>query len=328
MERIPLACEKISLISPGELDTSLDFSSKLNPFKTKDQELLLQGLERSGILSPILSIKKTGNPNPLVIDGFKRIKWALSSKIDTVCVITLPQMEEEELVVFLTTKYAPTLDTCVVRALFLYFLVEKSFKHKTIVEKVMPILGLEPHKGLLERYLKIAGLPHKLLLFCHEKDFSLKRCINLSYKPRRLLETIIGLNGVISLSASLLQELCDNIHDILRRDDMDVEAFFELKQVRDILGMEKDPSTKTRLLRRFVWQMRYPVLSSVHAQIEEIEKRHFSNMPFCIKWDRSLENRKITITGSVSSPNELDSLIDALSDKGTKEGINKMLARF
>ncbi len=328
MERVSFAYNKISLINPGELNTSLDFSSKFNPFQSKNQDLLLQSLDRSGILTPILSVEKNGNQCPLVIDGFKRIKWAVSNKIESVCVITLPQMKEEELLTFLTTKYAPMLDTCVVRALFLYFLVAKSFKHKTIVEKVMPILGLEPHKGLLEKYLKIARLPHKLLLFCHEKDFSLKRCINLSYKPKRLLETIIGLNGTISISASLLQELCDNIHDILRRDDMDVEAFFQLKQIKDILGMEKDPSTKTKLLRHFIWQMRYPVLSSVHAQIEEIEKRHFSSMPFCIKWDKSLENRKITITGSVSSPNEFHNLIHALSEKETKEGINKILALF
>ncbi len=329
MERPSPPFEKTVVIAPKRLDQALDFSRVLEDLSVWDTSLLFQSLEENSILTPILVAKINHMEGDfLVIDGFKRLRWALKKRLTEVPVLNTGTMTRRQVLLLLLSRYSGHLKTCATKALFLNHLSEAGFPKDLLMDLAMKGLGLQPFGGLLEKYLRVSTLPKEVLRFCHEKDLSLKRCLNLTHQPRRLLEKIIRLRNRVSISASLLLELTDNISDILKRDEITAEEFFEKEEIKQIFSREMDINQRTRLFRKTVKQMRYPLLTRLQGELQDIQKDYFKNSPFMVRWDETLENKKVTISASVSDLSQLSDIVDAISSAKTKEGIKKILSRF
>ncbi len=329
MERPSPPFEKTVVIAPKRLDQTLDFSRILEELSVWDTSLLFQSLEENSILTPILVAKiKHIEGALMVIDGFKRLRWALEQGLTEVPVLKAGEMTRRQVLLLLLSRYSGHLKTCATKALFLNHLSEAGFPKDLLMDLAMRGLGLQPFWGLLEKYLRVSTLPKEVLRFCHEKDLSLKRCLNLTHQPRRLLEKIIRLRHKISISASLLLELTDNISDILKRDEITAEEFLEQEEIKQILSQEMDINQRTRLFRQMVKEMRYPVLTRLQGELQDIQNNYFKNSPLLIRWDETLENRKVTISASVSDLSQLSDIVNAISSAKTKEGIKKILSYF
>ncbi len=329
MERPSPPFEKTVVIAPKRLDQTLDFSRVLEELSVWNTSLLFQSLEENSILTPILVAKINRMEGDLmVVDGFKRLRWALEKGLTEVPVLNKGTMTRRQVLLLFLSRYSGHLKTCATKALFLNHLYEAGFPKDLLMDMAMKGLGLQPFGGLFKKYLRVSSLPKEVLRFCHEKDLSLKRCLNLTHQPRRLLEKIIRLKNKISISASLLLELTDNISDILKRDEITAEEFFENGQIRQVLSSEMDVNQRTRLFRRTVKEMRYPVLTRFQGELHDIQKDYFQNSPLIIGWDETLENKKVTISASVSDLSQLSDIQDAISSVKTKEGIKKILSFF
>ena len=332
MERPSPPFEKTSVIAPKRLDQTLDFSRVLEELSVWDTSLLFQSLEENSILTPILVAKinhMEGIEGALmVIDGFKRLKWALEQGLNEVPVLKAGDMTRRQVLLLLLSRYSGHLKTCATKALFLNHLSEAGFPKNLLMDLAMKEIGLQPFGGLFEKYLRVSTLPKEVLRFCHEKDLSLKRCLNLTHQPKLLLEKIIRLRHKISISASLLLELTDNISDILKRDEITAEEFFEKEEIKKILSNEMDTNQRTRLFRKMVKEMRHPLLTRLQGELQNIQNNYFKNSPLLVKWDETLENKKVTISASVSHLSELSDIVDAISSAKTKEGIKKILSYF
>ncbi len=329
MERLSHPSEKIFLIVPDRLDLSLDFSQILEKLGVEDSSNLIKSLDENSILSPILTAGFQGGEKPLlVIDGFKRLRWARGRGLARLPVLRTGIMDKERLILFLLAKYSGGLKGCAAKALFLDYLVRAGFHRSLLTGMAMDALGLEKHGGLLDRYLRVAELPGEILRFCHEKDFSLKKCLNLTYQPRQLLEKIIESRRRISLSASLLLELCDNITDIMRRDQIDTHEFFQRQDVKEVLCTRMDIGQRTRLFRQLVIRLRFPVLTRLQDEVGRVSRAYFHDSPFSVRWDETLENRKITLSVTLRDLSELSELKEALSSSETEEGLKRLLSYF
>ncbi len=332
MERPSPPFEKTSVIAPKRLDQTLDFSRVLEELSVWDTSLLFQSLEENSILTPILVAKinhMEGIEGALmVIDGFKRLKWALEQGLNEVPVLKAGDMTRRQVLLLLLSRYSGHLKTCATKALFLNHLSETGFPKNLLMDLAMKEIGLQPFGGLFEKYLRVSTLPKEVLRFCHEKDLSLKRCLNLTHQPKLLLEKIIRLRHKISISANLLLELTDNISDILKRDEITAEEFFEKEEIKKILSNEMDTNQRTRLFRQMVKEMRHPLLTRLQGELQNIQNNYFKNSPLLVKWDETLENKKVTISASVSHLSELSDIVDAISSAKTKEGIKKILSHF
>ncbi len=332
MERVSTVTPEVSLISFKGLDLSLDFSGVLELLGLWDTAEFFDSLDISGILCPLVIVDARASGNFVngpykLVDGFKRLAWARRKGLDTIPV-TRAQMTDRGLLAFLLSKYVHLLKTCVARALFLKFLLQIGIDDQAIIDVAMRPLGLQAYKGLLEKHLRIADLPEELLTFCHKKDFSLKRCLNFTYQPRQLLVKIMALEDRISLSASFLQELCDSISEIMKRNEMAVEEFFQIEEVKEVLGSDIDRSSKTNLFRQVIRRLRYPILSKIQRELKEIEKEYLGPFPFEVKWDESLENRRLRIIASIKHIGELSDFRSSLSNPKAEEGIKRLLSYF
>ena len=286
---------------------------------------LFSSLDRTGILVPVLADERHGVLH--LIDGFKRVVWSRSRGVPSVPVRIVPAdiTAEEIFIILLSAQEIYLKKSPVLKARFLSFVKEAGVPEETIVHQFMPMLQLGHDRALLKKYLKISGLPDDVLLFCHQKGFSLKRCLNLANHKRELLTRFFHLRGSIAISASLAEEMLNNMNDYLRREAKDPEYLFARQDIQGILKSDMAVNEKTQALRSLLRELRFPTLSRIERQMDDIARglpdlRHLS-----VSWDRSLENRRITITGTVQSLEDFRTLLGDISRPEMFDGIKALL---
>ncbi len=328
MQGLPFSVEEIRLVDLLAGSQPYAFSLYLKKLGLWDEKWPESSLESCGILSPVLAKRSGKNPqNVHVLDGFKRVYWASSRGMASIsCVFVPGSISEYEawMIVFAAQKHV--LCSSALKAAFLQHLEKSGVSRETIINKFMPALELGPSEHLLKKYLKIAGLPEKVLSFCHSKGFSAKRCLNLSHHKKGLLESFFSRSHSLSLSARLAEELLNDINDILRREGISPEEFFCEPEIAKIFQDRTDNRIRTERLRDAVRKRKFPVLTSIERQMEKAKQRLLDERSFRVSWDRTLENRAINLSASVKSPREFMQLVRELEQEDTLEGIRILLS--
>ncbi len=72
--------------------------------------------------------------------------------------------------------------------------------------------------------------------------------------------------------------------------------------------------------------MRYPTLSEILDKMDSIKNGHFKDSPLEIDWDRSLENRKITIKANLIEPQDIEGIADFLKKDTTRDAIKRLFS--
>ena len=300
------------------------FSLFLNRLLPSDEKALFKSLDLLEEIEPILVVKVEGFFN--VLDGFKRANWARKRNRETIFINEVKFQSLNEIAFFLLAKHQKDLFTPTARALFLSFLKEMGVDEDFIIKNLMEPLGLGPRKDLFKKYLKISHLPEDCLIFCHQKGLSFKKCLILSHYPKELLNWLFSLKDSLAISASICLELLENINDIMRRDEIDLKGLLNKKEIKEILQKDLNPHQKTALFRRAIKNLRNPTLSKFLEEMDSIKRKRLKDAPIEIDWDRSLENRKITIKANLIEPQDLEEIADFLKKDSTKGTIKRLFS--
>jgi hypothetical protein len=231
----------------------------------------------------------------------------------------------EEIFLVVLSAQETSLKSPVLKTRFLSFVKNAGIPEEAMVRQFMPMLQLGRNEALLKKYLKISMLPDEVLLFCHQKGFSLKRCLNLANHKRDLLTRFFSLRDSLAISASLAEEMLDNMNDYLRREGKTPDYLFARPDVQNILQSDMTVSKKTQALRSLLRTLRFPMLSRIEREMHDIARNRFDSRHLSISWDRSLENRRITITGVVQSLEDFRALVEDISKPETIDGIKTLL---
>jgi len=304
------------------------FSLLLKRLGLWDETWPFNSFQATGLLSPVL-VQKVFNKREkiLLVDGFKRIEWARATQISTVSCLVIPEdIPLADVCALVLGAQKLWINTPALKALFLRFLLNLEVPRETILNRFMPLLGLGPAESLFRKYLKIAAMPETVLLFCHEKRFSMKRCLNLVHHKKGLLETFFSRTRGLHLSASLAEELLDNINDILKREGMSPEQFFEAKDVRRVLDQNTDARVKASSFRQLIRRLKFPVLTEIEKDMNQIHKRFLAGGRFNVNWDRALENRQLHINTAIKDTDEFRSVLYELQKEETLKGIEALLS--
>lgn len=304
------------------------FSIFLKDLGLWDEKWPFYSLEKAGILSPLL-VQRQESDGFRIIDGFKRAFYAYEKGRSFVPATVLPEtVSNKDIFLLVLAAQKDYLKTPALKAAFLRFLQQAAVPRETITADFMPLMDLAANETLLRKYMRIASLPGKVLLFCHQKGFSMKRCLNLSLHKKRLLNTLFYWKSHLTLSASVVEELMDNINDILKRDCLSPEDFFAGTDVLKILSADMDNRERTSRFRELVRRRKFPVLSEIERQMEETQKGLAGSGSFHISWDKSLENRAIHISGSVKNINEFRRMVSDLEKENSAECIKALLSHL
>ncbi len=303
------------------------FSSRNFLFEScPGQTCHISSFDSLGILYPII-VYKDNKGRLQLVDGKKRVQHANQNRTDKIRATVLAENTPvtDIIVLILCNKRQDIEASTINKIQFLHFASSLNAPEPWLLHTLCIPFEFKPHSDFLQECERINNLPRELKLFCHDKKFSLKQVLNLSYHPLDLLMQIIKWKSTIQLTASILDEIASNLKDYLKLHRKDINDFLSGSEINEILESSLSPRDKTDKIRKYIYMMRYPVLSETNDKIGSVIED--LNLPgnISINWDRSLENKKLDIGIEVRDPKKWTEILKKLESQEIKDAIEKTL---
>jgi hypothetical protein len=279
-----------------------------------------------GILYPIIVYKDRKGLIHLV-DGRKRAEYAKQSDERMIRAMVLPETTPvTDIVSLIHCNKRNEIESSVMNKVqFICFAISMNLPESWILKVLCVPLDFRPHSEFLRESERIYHLPRQLRQFCHEKKFSLKQLLNLSYYPRDILEQLIRWKATLQLTASTLDEIASHLRDYLRTSNKSIKDFLVDPEVEEILESSLSQRDKTEKLRRLLYLRRFPTLSSVNATIRHMVQQLHLPEEIQITWDSTLENKKIDVTVNINDPQKWQPVLDSLTSPDVRQAVQSIL---
>jgi ParB family chromosome partitioning protein len=286
---------------------------------------LASSLKNIGVQEPFLLHQV--NDELHLVDGFKRALVADTLGIESVPCCFLPEDTAiREIVAYLLIEQNNSINSSLAaRACFVNLVQKLGLDEQTLIQYVFPLIGLQGHKAVLKKVEAIGKLPHQVLIFCHEKNFSMRQCNNLTSYAVDLLRTVFSWKNELSLTASMVEEILSNIKDLLRKEGMSLNKFLEDREIQNLLNSSLSLHEKTKHFRFYIKRRRFPVLTDMNIKMEKIKNKIPLPENISLAWDQTLEKRELQLLLKIHEPEELEKTLDALKVKKISEGIGELL---
>jgi hypothetical protein len=284
----------------------------INRINTNDQRfcitypledaLLYRSIQRIGIVQPVILL----DASPfVVVTGFKRIEIAHQLGLKEIPYVTVNITEHEGLLFAIHDNIRRGLNLvekahAVERMLHLGFSREEMFD-------MLNILGMNPHEKILKMFVALASAEDSLKHFIVSRDLSLK---NVDYLLRFEVSertSIINLLSSVHVSESSIREI--------------LEILSLLKLKHDNLPFTKFPlASNSQDLIKNLKEMAYPLLTSLHKQLQDIQ--HALALPpnIDIKVDPFFEKEYIDIGIRAKNQEDINQALEKLH-RLTDDGI-------
>lgn len=296
----------------------------------KDNDpFLLHSLETSGIVNPV-TLYQEGKKVYHLIDGSKRIGYAKQKKLGEINAIVLPETTEitDIITLILCDKRREVESSVMNKIQFTRFTLFSGVWESWVTDSLIPFFGFKPYSTFFDDCERIAGLPKMVQEFCHEKRFSLKQILNLTYIPEEILIQLMAWRPLLQLTASTLDEMAMYLKDYLKYQNIPLSDFLRGSEVQEIMNSSLNNRQRTERLRNLIYIKRFPVLSDTNSKIHDsVEK---INLPeeVTLEWDRTLENRGVALQVNVKDAHKWPELLERLASPDIERAIRDILSQL
>ena len=245
--------------------TDHTFSMTFHP----NLEALRRSINHVGLLQPITVKQKSRGAGYQVISGFKRLTACEQLGLREVEAFSLAKSELDDLEGFHMGLY----ENLASRSLNLIeksMVIEKLMRRfglskEVITRDYMPMLGLQPSRGILTKMSQLVHLRCEIKRYIVEEGVSLENAIGLlEFSPEDQAE-IAGFVSELKLGENKLKEVLTFLREISLRDGLTMSEMVrgEIGALASDMALSK--VQKTHRVRRRLREMRYPQLT----QLEE-----------------------------------------------------------
>lgn len=291
-----------------------------------EQTCHITSFDAFGILDPII-VYKDDNGQFHLVDGKKRIQFALLNKDQMIRATVLPEATPvtDVITLILCNKRYEIEYSTINKIQFIYFAGSLNAPELWILNSLCIPFEFKPHREFFRECERIYNMPKDLRFFGHEKKFSFKQLLNLSHHSRDILLQLIKWMPVLQFTASTLDEIASNLKDYLKKEHKKISDFLVEPDIQELFDSSLSPRDKTEKLRRLIHLKQFPILfdknSKIHKAVENLKLPREIN----VDWDRTLENKNITISLNVRDPLKWRGLLDELNSEEVKKAIEAIL---
>ncbi len=291
-----------------------------------EQTCRITSFDTFGILDPII-VYKDDNKRLHLIDGRKRVQFAMLSNEPLIRATVLPQATPvtDIITLILCNKRYEIEFSAINKVQFIYFASSLNAPEKWILDSLCIPFEFKPHRDFFRECERIFSLPRELKHFCHEKKFSYKQLLNLSYHPKDLLDQLISWKSDLQYTASTLDEIASNLKSYLKQHNKNMHDFLSEPDVQELFDSSLKPRDKTEKLRRLIQLKQYPVISDKNAGIRKTVESLKLARGISVNWDRTLENKNINISVNINDPGKWQEILSSLSSDDVKKAIESLL---
>lgn len=279
-----------------------------------------------GILYPVI-VYADDKKRYHLVDGRKRVQFAKEMREPRIRASILPMSTPvTDIITLIFCNKRNEIESSIMNKVqFLCFAMALNASESWILQSLCIPFEFKPHREFFRECERIYNLPEELKLFCHDKSFSLKQLLNLTYYPKDLLVQLITWKSDLQFTASTLDEIASNLKNYLKRENKNIIDFLSEPDIQELFDSSLSPRDKTEKLRQLIYLKRFPTLSETNARIFKNVKSLNLPREINIKWDRTLENKMIDISIHIKDQKHWQKLLDTLNSLESKNVIQSIL---
>jgi ParB/RepB/Spo0J family partition protein len=265
-----------------------------------DDVTLYTSIQKMGIIQPVMLL----NASPFVpVTGFKRLEIARQLGLKEIHSIVVDITEQEALLFAIHDNIQRSLNL-IEKAHAIERMLHNGFS-VTEINETMKILGLHPHEKVMKTLIAIASVEKPLKHFIVMNNLSMKIVNYFMRFEVNERASIIDLLSSVHLTESTIREI------------LEIMNLLKIKQNK--LPFETlNPASGHELMRQLM-AMTYPILTSLHQQLQDLQ--HVSALPpnIDIKVDPFFEKEYIDIGIRARNQEDINQALEKLrrlSDDG------------
>jgi len=306
-------------------DSRFSLEDYLFPF-APEQTCHITSFDAFGILDPIILFKDDEKRLHLV-DGLKRVQFAILNKERMIRATVLPPSTPVTnlITLILCNKRYEIEYSTINKIQFIYFATSLNAPERWVLQSLCIPFEFKPHRDIFRECERIYNLPKELKLFCHDKKFSHKQLLNLTYHPKDLLSQLIKWKSILQFTASTLDEIASNLKNYLKRENKKIGDFLSEPDILELFDSSLGPREKTEKLRHLIHLKQFPVLSDKNAKIQKAVDALKLPKGLQVSWDNTLENKNVNVSVNIHDPLTWKAMLDTLSSEEVKKAIESIL---
>ena len=248
---------------------SIDVDDQLTNFSWGvPADSLQQSIEEVGLIHPVTLVPL--GKSFRIVCGHKRIKIVSQLKIKEIPARILSPAPDEEAMLMLNLSENQFLHqySDIEKGLILSKLYTVKIPEIRIIEKYMPMLGLEKSKKLLDDYLSTNQLTTGLKTLLHEMNVPLRTFsvfFNWNAKSAMAAERFFS---ALRPGVNKWRDLLEWVEEISTRDEITPLDLFELPELQSVLNQnDLAPNVRYDRIRQILHSRRYPILSDLRVRL-------------------------------------------------------------
>ena len=297
---------------------SIDIDDHLTSFSFDIPPISLkQSIEEIGVIHPVTLVPL--GKSFRIVCGHKRIKIVSQLKIKEIPARILSPATDEEAMLMLNLSENQFLHqySDIEKGLILSKLCTVKIPEIRIIEKYMPMLGLEKSKKLLDDYLSTNQLTTGLKTLLHELNV-----------PVRIFSVLFNWNTESAMAA-------ERFFSVLRpgvykwRDEITPLDLYELPELQSVLNQnDLAPNVRYDRIRQILHSRRYPILSDLRVRLARSLDALKLDDKTKVHVQDSFESDEIRIEMKFRTREEFVSQVEKLVRASDSEALDELIRIF
>jgi hypothetical protein len=315
----PISNIKLSEINFS--DTSYSYH-----YKAYNKNALLRSVKNSGVRTPI-QLEKTAS-GYRVVHGFRRIACSIELDHSEIPSQIVAQDPFVNLKLSLIENRVQGEFNLYEQSKCIHVAHDLGLSTSVIIEEVLPLLGLNPHKNVYDSYRGFIFLPEPLIDFFVNKGIAISRTQNFQRLDDDGLSISVEILEKLNPGINVLDEIITHLFEISKNEDSTLSDTFDSLQLRSILDSKQPPHIQLAEIRKRLFESRYPILSRTNDEIQEVvDKIHLPNAN-TIRWDKKLETRGVNVAFQWETISDVKETIRSLSDSENLDRFNNLFQKI
>jgi len=284
---------------------------------------LLKSLEIKGVLSPFILVQQKNKF--CLIDGFKRYRFFRNRTVSTIPAMLYSEENVEDaffhgIILNETQRPLSVIEKSQVAKIL------HQFEKEEYRDKIYDFLGIPNKKRFTQKYLHINKLPHYAKKYFHEFQFSLRQIERILPSSISKLKEWIKLSYSLRLKAQEFVNLVEILSDISLRENVSVDILYHEFKISEFLDTDWTIQQKASHLKRHLHQIRYPLLSRIHKNVEEhiTKLKKATTLPMEIHWDKTLERPGYSLLFYLEHKEKIKELQELILNRRFEKDLEKL----
>ena len=161
--------------------------------------------------------------------------------------------------------------------------------------------------------------------FREEKKMSMKHLIHLTTHEERVLLGMMSLRHKLHFTSSLFLELANHLNSLMKASKRAFDDIINNPDVQRIFRSSHSAHQRSDAFRAHIQMLKHPTLTAGNKALNEIKKKMNIHSKMDIKWDPSLEHKRVTVDMVIQEPQDIELILKNLQTPYFLKGVREML---